>query len=113
MRRGYSLSLAAIVLQRSPLESRIDTRFMWASDDAFSQDPGNRPQAGRRPAWAGSPIDMEQGLPIGAVASENAKLHEALKDRLETLKTDADGWYRFLAPSGSWLPEPWQNLNRL
>jgi GAF domain-containing protein len=36
---------------------------------------------------------------LGAIAIENAKLHEALKQRLETLKTDADGWYRFLALS--------------
>lgn len=34
---------------------------------------------------------------LGAVAIENAKLHEALKQRLETLKEDVDGWYRFLA----------------
>lgn len=34
---------------------------------------------------------------IGAVAIENAKLHEALKQRLEELKEEADGWYRFLA----------------
>jgi GAF domain-containing protein len=36
---------------------------------------------------------------LGAVAIENAKLHQALSQRLETLKTDADGWYRFLALS--------------
>lgn len=36
---------------------------------------------------------------LGAIAIENAKLHEALKQRLETLKVDADGWYRFLALS--------------
>ena len=34
---------------------------------------------------------------LGAVAIENAKLHEALKTRLEALKEDSDGWYRFLA----------------
>jgi GAF domain-containing protein len=34
---------------------------------------------------------------LGAMAIENAKLHEALKERLEALKEDADGWYRFLA----------------
>jgi two-component system NtrC family sensor kinase len=34
---------------------------------------------------------------IGAVAIENAKLLAALKLRLEELKQDADGWYRFLA----------------
>lgn len=36
---------------------------------------------------------------LGALAIENAKLHEALKQRLEALKEDADGWYRFLALS--------------
>ena len=36
---------------------------------------------------------------LGAIAIENTKLHEALKERLEALKTDADGWYRFLALS--------------
>ncbi len=36
---------------------------------------------------------------LGAVAIENAKLHEALKARLEALKEDTDGWYRFLALS--------------
>ena len=36
---------------------------------------------------------------LGAVAIENAKLHQALKARLEALKEDADGWYRFLALS--------------
>jgi len=36
---------------------------------------------------------------LGAIAIENAKLHEALKQRLEALKEDADGWYRFLALS--------------
>jgi GAF domain-containing protein len=34
---------------------------------------------------------------LGAVAIENAKLHEALKARLETMKEDSNGWYRFLA----------------
>ncbi len=33
---------------------------------------------------------------LGAVAIENAKLHEATKERLEAMKQDADGWYRFL-----------------
>jgi GAF domain-containing protein len=36
---------------------------------------------------------------LGAVAIENAKLHEALKERLEAMKEDVDGWYRFLALS--------------
>lgn len=36
---------------------------------------------------------------LGAVAIENAKLHEALKARLEALREDANGWYRFLALS--------------
>lgn len=34
---------------------------------------------------------------LGAIAIENAKLHEALKQRLEAMKEDVDGWYRFLA----------------
>ncbi len=34
---------------------------------------------------------------LGAMAIENAKLHEALKQRLEALKEDVDGWYQFLA----------------
>lgn len=33
---------------------------------------------------------------LGAVAIENAKLHQALKQRLEELKEDVNGWYRFL-----------------
>ncbi len=33
---------------------------------------------------------------LGAVAIENARLHEALKRRLEALKEDVNGWYRFL-----------------
>ncbi len=42
-------------------------------------------------------MDLAQfGGDMGAIAIENAKLHEALKERLETLKEDADGWYRFL-----------------
>ncbi len=36
---------------------------------------------------------------LGAVAIENARLHEMLKERLEALKEDADGWYRFLSLS--------------
>jgi signal transduction protein with GAF and PtsI domain len=36
---------------------------------------------------------------LGAVAIENARLHEMLKDRLEALKEDSDGWYRFLSLS--------------
>ena len=36
---------------------------------------------------------------LGAVAIENAKLHEALKERLEGLKQDVDGWNRFLGLS--------------
>jgi GAF domain-containing protein len=36
---------------------------------------------------------------LGAVAIENARLHEALKARLEALKEDTDGWYRFLTLS--------------
>ncbi len=34
---------------------------------------------------------------IGAIAIENAKLHEVLKQRLAALKEDVDGWYQFLA----------------
>ena len=34
---------------------------------------------------------------LGAVAIENARLHQMLKQRLEALKEDVDGWYRFLA----------------
>jgi GAF domain-containing protein len=34
---------------------------------------------------------------LGAVAIENARLHQMLKNRLEALKEDVDGWYRFLA----------------
>jgi GAF domain-containing protein len=34
---------------------------------------------------------------LGAVAIENARLHQMLKSRLEALKEDVDGWYRFLA----------------
>ncbi len=33
---------------------------------------------------------------LGAVAIENARLHQALKQRLEALKEDVNGWYRFL-----------------
>jgi GAF domain-containing protein len=36
---------------------------------------------------------------LGAVAIQNAKLHEALKERLEAMKEDVDGWYRFLTLS--------------
>lgn len=36
---------------------------------------------------------------LGAVAIENAKLHEALKARMEALKEDSNGWFRFLALS--------------
>lgn len=36
---------------------------------------------------------------LGAIAIENAKLHQAVKERLETLKEDSDGWYRFLTMS--------------
>jgi hypothetical protein len=34
---------------------------------------------------------------FGAVAIENARLHEVLRDRLEALKEDVDGCYRFLS----------------
>jgi GAF domain-containing protein len=34
---------------------------------------------------------------IGAIAIENAKLHEVMKQRLAALKEDVDGWYQFLA----------------
>ena len=34
---------------------------------------------------------------LGAVAIENARLHEIVKGRLEALKEDVDGWYRFLS----------------
>ena len=33
---------------------------------------------------------------LGALAIENAKLHLVVKERLEALKEDVDGWYRFL-----------------
>jgi GAF domain-containing protein len=36
---------------------------------------------------------------LGAVAIENAKLHETLKERLQALKEDSNGWYRFLTLS--------------
>jgi len=36
---------------------------------------------------------------LGAVAIENAKLHEGFKKRLEAMKEDVDGWYRYLAMS--------------
>lgn len=34
---------------------------------------------------------------LGAVAIENARLHRMLKERLEALKEDVDGWYRFIS----------------
>lgn len=36
---------------------------------------------------------------LGALAIENAKLHEALKQRLEALRADSNGWQRFLTLS--------------
>ncbi|MBK9715035.1 MAG: GAF domain-containing protein [Kouleothrix sp.] len=36
---------------------------------------------------------------LGAVAIENARLHTALQARLEALKEDSNGWFRFLALS--------------
>ena len=36
---------------------------------------------------------------LGAMAIENARLHAALQERLEALKADSNGWYRFLALS--------------
>jgi two-component system NtrC family sensor kinase len=33
---------------------------------------------------------------LGALAIENAKLHLVVKERLEALKEDVNGWYRFL-----------------
>jgi GAF domain-containing protein len=36
---------------------------------------------------------------LGAIALENARLHEALGEKYQALKIDADGWYRFLALS--------------
>jgi GAF domain-containing protein len=33
---------------------------------------------------------------LGSLAIENAKLHLVVKERLEALKEDVDGWYRFL-----------------
>ena len=39
-----------------------------------------------------------RGVPdFGAVAIKNVRLHEILRDRLEALKVDVDGWYRFLS----------------
>ncbi len=47
--------------------------------------------------FSGEEIDFANAIAdLGAVAIENAKLHEALKERLEGLKQDVDGWYRFL-----------------
>jgi GAF domain-containing protein len=36
---------------------------------------------------------------LGALAIENARLHAALEERMEALKADSNGWYRFLALS--------------
>ncbi len=36
---------------------------------------------------------------LGAVAIENARLHEMLKERMQALKEDSNGWFRFLALS--------------
>lgn len=36
---------------------------------------------------------------LGGIAIENARLHQALAEKYETLKTDAAGWYRFLTLS--------------
>jgi len=36
---------------------------------------------------------------LGAVAIENARLHTALLERMDALKEDSNGWYRFLALS--------------
>lgn len=33
---------------------------------------------------------------LGALAIENAKLHQALKEQLETLMADTNDWFRFL-----------------
>lgn len=44
--------------------------------------------------------DFAEGIAeLGAVAIQNAKLHAAVKERLEAMKEDVDGWYRFLALS--------------
>lgn len=34
---------------------------------------------------------------VGAIAIENAKLHQLLTERLDSMKEHVDGWYRFLA----------------
>jgi GAF domain-containing protein len=34
---------------------------------------------------------------VGAIAIENAKLHQLLTERLDAMKEHVDGWYRFLA----------------
>jgi GAF domain-containing protein len=34
---------------------------------------------------------------LGAIAIENARLHQMQQNRLEALKEDVDGWYRFLS----------------
>jgi GAF domain-containing protein len=36
---------------------------------------------------------------LGAVAIENARLHAALQERMDALKEDSNGWFRFLALS--------------
>jgi GAF domain-containing protein len=36
---------------------------------------------------------------LGALAIENAKLHEALKQRLQALRADSNAWQRFLTLS--------------
>jgi len=48
--------------------------------------------------FTGEELDFSVAVAdIGAVAIENAKLHEVLKQRLAALKEDVDGWYQFLA----------------
>jgi len=34
---------------------------------------------------------------LGAISLENAKMHQMLKERFETIKEHTDGWYQFLA----------------
>lgn len=48
--------------------------------------------------FASEEIRMIRALAeVGAIAIENAKLHQLVAERLDSMKEHVDGWYRFLA----------------
>lgn len=121
------LKKGEVILAQSPIDQKVlqegrpaaitdvarETGFQYAKEAEFEgirsvlviplrlRDSGigvMRLYSGQVRRFAPEEISLADAVAdLGAVAIENARLHRMLKERLEALKEDVDGWYRFIS----------------